>query len=158
MPIFQDPDHRYDQHRPWRHSLGCADECSTNELDEPVEGVRRENDLMMSDASCSRREMQSEGGSTLHTSSREELIRRIKRGESPTWVPSPAVSNTLIPCFSDIYYSWLYYHFLLFEAKQPWGQLHLVPESEGVLFRLNQASFPLVQYIRIKRSLANTRT
>lgn len=30
-------------------------------------------------------------GGTLHTSDRGELIERIKRGESPTWVPNPAV-------------------------------------------------------------------
>lgn len=30
-------------------------------------------------------------GGTVHTSDRGELIERIKRGESPTWVPNPAV-------------------------------------------------------------------
>lgn len=30
-------------------------------------------------------------GGSLHTSDRGELMERIKRGESPTWVPNPAV-------------------------------------------------------------------
>lgn len=98
MPIFQDPDRRYDSYEQWRHS--------TKEPYAPVWRAGSEKDVRMSDASSSRPDMETESSPTLHTNSREELIRRIKRGESPTWVPSPAVSNIPRLCRKHLYSPW----------------------------------------------------
>ncbi|KAL1955571.1 hypothetical protein VTO42DRAFT_8450 [Malbranchea cinnamomea] len=93
MPIFQDPDRQHGHCRSWRHSPGGAEGHTSNGPEDPTKEAGSVEDVPMPDQSSSLQEMDTAGVPKLHTRSREELIRSIKRGESPTWVPSPALEK-----------------------------------------------------------------
>ncbi|KMU74976.1 hypothetical protein CISG_00905 [Coccidioides immitis RMSCC 3703] len=87
MPIFQDPDRQRDcSDPPWpddRSYIQCPADIELN----------GRHDKVMTDITPRESRMESENRPTLRTSSREELIQRIKRGESPTWVPSRSLEE-----------------------------------------------------------------
>ncbi|EER27912.1 hypothetical protein CPC735_032480 [Coccidioides posadasii C735 delta SOWgp] len=87
MPIFQDPDRQRDcSDPPW------PDDRSYIQCPADIELNGRHNKVM-TDITPRESRMESENRPTLRTSSREELIQRIKRGESPTWVPSRSLEE-----------------------------------------------------------------
>jgi hypothetical protein len=98
MPIFQDPDQRCQKNTRTRTPVLSDEErgdmrCPPVEEPKPVEnGTRDREDVRMADLeNLSRVE-----SARMETSDRVELIERIKRGESPTWVPGKAVSWFLL--------------------------------------------------------------
>lgn len=97
MPIFHDPDLRLasdeeekeavEQTKPFTPMRRLSEESLRTEFcDGPEPGfpqriISRENGTSIVTGK--------DNGNT--TSDREDLIKRIKRGESPTWIPSAAV-------------------------------------------------------------------
>lgn len=95
MPVFQDldrEDHPY-QLEPWGHRAGEGDGSSTTTPDQPMKMTGCLEDEPMPDLQPSQQETEAEEFPKFQTSNRQELIRSIKRGESPTWIPNPSVSN-----------------------------------------------------------------
>jgi hypothetical protein len=92
MPIFRDPDGQ----KPSHPSAGGHDAegggTGIRQPDDHMEVLETSQDDLMEDITPSNQDMGSQSPPKLQTSSREELIESIKRGESPTWIPSPAVS------------------------------------------------------------------
>ena len=91
MPIFQDPDHQGSFHKQRPLNSACG-----NDLHRPTHpvaaGPEDMNDDNMSGMPPNDAKMDSSNLPKLETSDRGELIWRIKRGESPTWVPNRSVS------------------------------------------------------------------
>lgn len=98
MPILHDPDLR----------LACDKELkeSAKAITPPVAPMRKPSEESIRTEFCDGPEPERPGWITAledqasatdgkehgnSTSDREELIKRIKKGESPTWIPSPAV-------------------------------------------------------------------
>jgi serine phosphatase RsbU (regulator of sigma subunit) len=105
MPIFQDPDERCKQNT--RNTALTLEQqegrrgvmrCPTEQKEEADNGRREAEEAEMEDmGDVARVEslLRRLEGARMETSDRVELIERIKRGESPTWVPGRAVSGLL---------------------------------------------------------------
>jgi hypothetical protein len=101
MPIFQDPDQRCKQNT-WnpgsvthRAKEGRAMRCPPEKDHGTENGGRKTEDQKMEDVERVEsllRNITNVQVARMETSDRIELIERIKRGESPTWVPGRAVS------------------------------------------------------------------
>ncbi|EEP78791.1 conserved hypothetical protein [Uncinocarpus reesii 1704] len=89
MPIFQDPDRQDSRFCPPR--LQDHSHCGRQTpVDRQADGPR---DVSMNDITSQGSNMDAQNRPTLHTSSREELIQSIKRGESPTWIPNRSLEQ-----------------------------------------------------------------
>jgi hypothetical protein len=107
MPIFQDPDERCKQNT--RNTALTLEQqegrrgvmrCPTEQKEEADNGRREVEEAEMEDmGDVARVEslLRRLEGARMETSDRVELIERIKRGESPTWVPGRAVSGCSLP-------------------------------------------------------------
>ncbi|KAF3480060.1 uncharacterized protein GIQ15_05407 [Arthroderma uncinatum] len=93
MPVYQDPD-RCQEYSFWLTALSPLPRPVTpqrpRQTDVAAETVE---DEAMIDGPSLETAMETPGCSGPQTSSREELIRRIKDGESPTWVPNRALEE-----------------------------------------------------------------
>lgn len=103
MPIFQDPEAQGREYSCWSPALPLRRPTTPQQqyLQQHLQHQQRheqpdladeEDDEMILDQSSADQNMET----ACHgppTSSREELIRRIKDGQSPTWIPNRAVSN-----------------------------------------------------------------
>lgn len=79
--------------------------CPTGEKEETENGRKEVEEPEMEDVGDVARVeslLRRLEGARMETSDRVELIERIKRGESPTWVPGRAVSGYSLP-----FYEWL---------------------------------------------------
>lgn len=102
MPIFQDPDRQTKsafQSRSHDQASCALKHSPDTPLAESFDGMQ---DEVMAGTSAQNSSMETQNRPTLHTSNREELIRSIKRGESPTWVPNRSVSD---PRYMAVYSS-----------------------------------------------------
>ncbi len=99
MPIPQDPDGQ--SSRPYRDEASptfdfnmrrrSAASIRTEDCDGPIQ------DTLMEDRGSEEKQGSNEDGlGEALCSDRAELIERIKRGESPTWVPNEAVSGKVL--------------------------------------------------------------
>ncbi|KAI1921280.1 hypothetical protein LOZ12_001209 [Ophidiomyces ophidiicola] len=92
MPIFKDPDRQSPYVFPPRsHDQSHPDVLPS--LAAPAKEIDSFQDQIMTDAIPDGPSTESQNRPTLQTSDRDELIRSIKRGESPTWVPSPSLEK-----------------------------------------------------------------
>ncbi|KAL2000877.1 hypothetical protein VTN02DRAFT_2518 [Thermoascus thermophilus] len=87
MPIFQDPD-RGRFYGSWSAEPGGDDEGSRPPARCTKDKRNNAEAIQMSGPSPVDDNMENYSLPRLHTSDREELIHRIKRGQSPTWVPN----------------------------------------------------------------------
>src|SRR5262245_10192203 len=103
MPIFQDPDHQGSIHGQWPPNYSCGNSPQASIY--AGAGTEDVNDETMSSVSPGHTKMDSSNLPRLETSDREELIWRIKQGESPTWVPNRSVSGPVylicVRCYSN---------------------------------------------------------
>ncbi|WEW55897.1 hypothetical protein PRK78_001332 [Emydomyces testavorans] len=93
MPILHAPGRQKDGiYQPWSHdhSRRRIQRPADMALGESIEGLQ---DEVMTDITSRDSNTEAQNRSTLHTSNREELIQSIKRGESPTWVPSRSLEE-----------------------------------------------------------------
>ncbi|KAL8688157.1 MAG: hypothetical protein Q9218_005863 [Villophora microphyllina] len=95
MPIFQDPEQRFSiAARTLRHGSPSSikstapDESQTAKLGDGTLLDRPVSDTVGRKSVAQRRDGSSYNGGVVCTSDRNELMERIKRGESPTWIPS----------------------------------------------------------------------
>ena len=96
MPMFHDPDHRPDG----ASKLTSLPECDMVERRTSEESIRTEfcEGLVLDEIPVPSNEFESAVSSvvpSVETSDRAELIERLKRGESPTWVPNRKVTQPL---------------------------------------------------------------
>jgi len=99
MPIFQEPDRRQ-FHDSWSAEPGSDDEGSrpSRFMEDKQTDVE---DTKMTGTSPADSSMENYSVSKVHTGDRDELIQRIKRGQSPTWVPNRSVSSPYCPVSHD---------------------------------------------------------
>lgn len=98
MPIFQDPERRFRQlAKPsepsplnFLKSKVSEESARTEFCDGPIPDAPTWG-MVENENTSRKKEEQSCSQNGVHTSDRNELIERIKRGESPTWVPSQTV-------------------------------------------------------------------
>lgn len=100
MPIFQDPDRHNSIFRPWLPSQSSSAISSPKPPRKPAHETME--DEIMEERPSLEPNMEPSNRPGLQTSSREELIRCIKNGESPTWVPNRAVSY----CYMELQNLW----------------------------------------------------
>ncbi|KAK2795062.1 hypothetical protein FQN51_000578 [Onygenales sp. PD_10] len=94
MPIFRDKDPNEPRYHPtWPSSSGAADNENIRPPRTPVGGFDNVEDEIMAEAASSGANMEPYSPQRLQTSDREELIRSIKKGESPTWVPNRSLEE-----------------------------------------------------------------
>lgn len=98
MPMFHDPDRRLEQARKAPIPIPIPPEPSTVEGRRSEESIRTEfcegpvlEEPLQALSTAEPEFRDPSGQERLEISDREELIERIKRGESPTWVPNRKV-------------------------------------------------------------------
>lgn len=102
MPILQDPEQRFPKSTELRPPslsnnatiISSKESISTQVCDGPMPDASASWDMVQKEVVSLRKDGSDYSRSEVCTSDRNELMERIKRGESPTWIPSQTVSPT----------------------------------------------------------------
>ncbi|KAK2861269.1 hypothetical protein FQN49_004377 [Arthroderma sp. PD_2] len=92
MPIFQDPEAQDGEYSFWLPALNPRPRTPQHQHQTDVAAEKAEDEALV-DGPSFEPAMETPNCPGTQTSSREELIRRIKDGESPTWVPNRALEE-----------------------------------------------------------------
>ncbi|EEH37177.2 hypothetical protein PAAG_07733 [Paracoccidioides lutzii Pb01] len=93
MPIFKDQDRGESHYHPLWSASRIPNTHNKKPTETPKQRADNDEDEVMVGASSWEANMEAQSPPKLQTSDREELIRSIKKGESPTWVPNRSLEE-----------------------------------------------------------------